>query len=201
MAEGTTSDPAGHHDWHSAAYVDDWIAQDRTRDEERRPVLRRVAQMLDLPRDRPAHVLDVGGGYGMLSGEVLDEWPDATVVLQDFSEPMFDHARERLAGFAPRLSFHQSDLRDPSWTAGLATPFDAVVSALAIHNVRDPAVIERVQREIFGLVAPGGCFVEVDIMREPASAETQLEWLRGAGFRRADQVWTDGTQSLLEARR
>src|SRR5690348_14153964 len=28
------------HDWHSQAYVEDWIARDATRDEERRPRIR-----------------------------------------------------------------------------------------------------------------------------------------------------------------
>ena len=195
----TNSDPAGHHDWHSVAYVDDWITNDYTRDDERRPVLRHLAQLLPLPRDRPVRVLDIGGGYGMLSREVLDEWPDATVVLHDFSAPMFDQARHRLADVADRLSFHPGDLRDSSWTDGLAVPFDAVVSALAIHNVRDAAVIRRIQRDVFGILAPGGGFLNVDIMRPPASPETQLGWLRDAGFARADQVWTDGARTLLAA--
>jgi cyclopropane fatty-acyl-phospholipid synthase-like methyltransferase len=196
---GTTSDPTGHHDWHSAAYVDDWISQDFTRDEERRPVLRQLARLLELPRDRPVRVLDVGGGYGMLSGEVLGEWPDATIVLHDFSRPMFEHAEQRLAGFADRLSFHPGDLRDPSWTQGLAGPFDAVVSALAIHNVRDPAVIRRVHRDIFGLLAADGRFLDVDIMRAPTSPEAHVRWLLDAGFERAAILWTDATQTMIGA--
>jgi tRNA (cmo5U34)-methyltransferase len=195
----TSSDPAGHHDWHSVEYVDDWITKDYTRDDERRPVLRRVAQLLPLPRDRAVRVLDIGGGYGMLSREVLDEWPDATVVLHDFSAPMFDQARRRLADVGDRLAFHHGDLRDASWTEGLTVPFDAVVSALAVHNVRDPAVIRRLQRDVFALLAPGGAFLDVDIMRPPASPETQLAWLRDAGFARAEAVWTDGAQTLLAA--
>ena len=57
-------------------------------------------------RNMPAHapfapeatvaVLDVGGGYGVLIEEALRAF-HARVTLQDYSQPMLDAARQRLA--------------------------------------------------------------------------------------------------------
>lgn len=207
----TESDPHGLHDWHSQGYVDHWISSDATHDEDRRPHLRRVAQLCAFDRGRPVRVLDVGAGYGMLSAEVLDEWPNASVVLHDFSAPMLGHARERLARFADRVSVHVGDLRDRSWTKGLEGPFDAVVSSIAIHNVREPAMIRQVYADISPLVAPGGSFINIDIIgpagplvmaaygrrsdkpyRKPESDSmaptlvNQIQWLLDVGFDEAD---------------
>ena len=179
----TSSDPHGHHDWHSTSYVDEWITSDVTRDEERVPVLRRMVELIPQAVERDVRVLDVGAGYGLLSEQVLDRFPQAWLVCQDFSEPMIAHARSRLATEAHRVDFVLSDLMHSSWTAGLGGSFDAVVSAIAIHNVRYPERIRAIYEEIAGLLAPGGCFLNCDLLM-PAPLDEQLEWLRAAGLER-----------------
>ncbi len=159
-----TTDPTGHHhDWQSAAYVDHWIATDATRDEERKGVLRRVAQLIPHDFQASIRVLDVGAGYGALTQQVLDLFPHAEVVLHDYSEAMFAHARRRLAAETRRLSYVISDLHDPSWTQALPGPFEAVVSAIAIHNIGYPERIRAIYRELLPLVKPGGCFLNVEV--------------------------------------
>jgi SAM-dependent methyltransferase len=106
-------------------------------------------------------VLDVGGGWGPVTAIVLESFPNAEVVLHDFSEPMLEQARSRLVEY-PSVSFHRGDLLSPDWTRGLPGPFDAVVSSLAIHNVRFPDRIRAIYGEIRPLVAAGGCFVNLD---------------------------------------
>lgn len=192
----TSSDPRGLHDWESREYVDAWIADDVTEDDQRRPFLRRVVEDLPVDRDRPIRVLDVGGGYGVLSREVLDALPRAEVVLQDLSEAMLSHARERLADAGGRITFVQADFRDPGWPAAVGGPFDAVVSSLAIHNVRQPDLIRQVYLAIGGVVAPGGCFVNIDNMA-PADVPVQLEWFREAGFARVECLHQDRFRMVL----
>lgn len=204
------------HDWHSAEYVAQWISSDVTRDEERRAVLERVARLLPFAPDDPIHVLDVGAGYAMLTREVLQRFPNAHVVLHDISEPMFEHARERLGEHLDRTTFVLSDLRDPGWSEGLG-PFDAVVSSIAIHNVREPPVIRRVYADIRRLLGPGGCFYNIDFVplagpltaraggRRPefpragevASLSVQLAWLLEDGFDEADCLLRVDGQTLL----
>jgi tRNA (cmo5U34)-methyltransferase len=80
---------------------------------------------------------------------------------------MFEHARQRLSFAADRVSYAKADLFDPGWTRALDGQFDAAVSAIAIHNLRDPKRIRGVYNEIFPLVKPGGCFLNYD--RIPAA--------------------------------
>lgn len=223
--DATSSDSHGHHDWHSAEYVDDWISNDRTRDQQRRPWLRRLVRMLPFASDQPIRALDVGAGYAMLSREVLDEYPASTVVLHDFSTPMFDHARRRLADVGDRVDLVASDLREADWTEVLGgDTFDAVVSAIAIHNVREPALIRRIYADIRPLVRPGGCFYNLDFVMpagplsarallgpesrwvpsgalgEPSGIPTlegHLAWLRTAGFDEADCLFRAEGQTAV----
>ncbi len=192
------SDPHGHHDWHSRAYVDSWISRDVTRDEERRPLLRRLVGLIPHPVEAAIRALDVGAGYGALGAQLLERFPAANLVCQDFSEPMFAHARGRLADDAERVSYVKSDLMDASWTRDLGEPFDAVVSAIAIHNVRYPERIRAIYNEIAELVTPGGCFLNLDLVFGAADAlETQLEWLRGSGLQRVQCFWQGGRSVII----
>ena len=118
----TTHAPHPRHDWQSPEYVDHWISTDVTRDEERKPRLRRLATFIPFPFEAPIRVLDIGAGYGALSQQVLEVFPNASVVCHDFSEPMFEHARQRLAWAGPRVSFMKADLREASWTVRWAVP-------------------------------------------------------------------------------
>ncbi|HXY92935.1 MAG TPA: class I SAM-dependent methyltransferase [Acidimicrobiia bacterium] len=194
----TSSDAHGHHDWHSAEYVDGWITNDVTRDTQRKPVLRRVAALLPFERDAEVRILDIGGGYGMLTREVLEELPQSRVVLHDFSRPMIEQARARLGPLLDRVEFVQADLRDPAWVDAVGGPFDAVVSSIAIHNVRDPERIRAIFGEIQRLVSTGGCFADLDLVF-PGTLEldTQLEWLEDAGFKDVACAFEFEHQALL----
>jgi ubiquinone/menaquinone biosynthesis C-methylase UbiE len=198
MTTSTSSDPHGHHDWHSAQYVDDWIGNDVTRDGQRRPMLRRVAELLPFDRDAAVRVLDIGGGYGMLTREVLEELPNSRVVLHDFSEPMIDQARARLGPLMARVEFAQSDLQDPAWVDAVPGPFDAAVSSIAIHNVRDPERIRAIFAEVRPLLAPGGVFANLDLVFPGAlDIETELRWLEEAGFEQVGCLFEQDRQALV----
>jgi SAM-dependent methyltransferase len=199
----TTSDPDRHHDWHSVEYVDDWIGRDADRP-ERAVLLRDVASRLPFAPDAVVRVLDIGGGYGALSASVLERFPNGSVVLHDFSQPMLACAAEFLARFGDRVTFRAADLCDPRWTMNVGGSFDAVVSSDAIHNVRDPAVIERVYHDVFDLVRRDGWFVNLDLVFDSdaaPNAETQLRWLHDAGFQEVAAIPVDERRVRWEALR
>lgn len=173
-----------HHDWHSTTYVDDWIEGATSHDAQRRPLLRRAAGLLPFAPDAQIWVLDLGGGYGEFSAQVLDLFPQARVCLQDYSVPMIERAQQRLAQFGDRVEYRVCDLWDPDWPAQVGGPFDAVVSALAIHNLGEPAAIGRAFTDVAGLLCPGGCFFDLDLVLDarfapPGSALGEL-YARGA---------------------
>lgn len=119
-------------------------------------------------------VLDLGAGTGLLAAAVAAAHPQAELVLVDGAPAMLERARSRLDGTV-RASFHVADLRDPL----PAGPFDAVVSALAIHHLDDAgkrALFARVKAAL----RPGGTFVNAEQVRgeTPAQETAWQEWHR-----------------------
>ena len=189
-----------HHDWHSRSYVDEWIARDVTRDEERRLRLRRMLAAAPAAWDAEIEVLDVGGGYGVVTEEVLRTFPRAVVTLQDYSQPMLDRARDRLSDYRARVKFAAGDLRDPDWTEGIG-PFDLAVSAIAIHNLRDLGQIAACYRGIAEVLRPGGAFLDYDLFDLIGGVEAQMQTIKAAGFASADCLWHEGRLAIVRATR
>jgi tRNA (cmo5U34)-methyltransferase len=107
-----------------------------------------------------ARVLDVGAGTGLLTAAVADSYPDARFDLLDGSVEMLAEAQERLGGRV--VGVHVQDMAE-----GLPDgPFDAVISALAIHHLEDDD-----KRVLFGRVydvlRPGGVFVNAEQVAGP----------------------------------
>ncbi len=199
MAEAHQHRHIGDHDWHSREYVDDWIARDFSRDAERRPLLERMLALAPFKPDDPIRALDVGAGYGLVTEVTLARFPRAHVTLLDYSEPMFAHARQRLASRAAQIEFILRDLSDPTWTRGLEGAFDLAVSAIAIHNLRDHALIAACYRSIRATLKPGGAFLDCDLVSFSGGLDGPLGWLRDAGFARVECAWQSDPLAILAA--
>ena len=192
--------PEGHHDWRSAEYVDHWISHDLTRDDERRPHLQDMMQHTPFPSDAAIETVDIGAGYGVVAEQALMAFPNARVTLLDYSEPMLEHARKRLAQYADRLDWVLADLSTPSWTEGLKGKFDLAVSGLALHNLMGERHFQDMYAETFSVLKPGGAFLDYDLVSFTGGLEQHLEWLRLAGFGSAECPWDGGTPAVLVGR-
>jgi tRNA (cmo5U34)-methyltransferase len=151
-----------------------------------------------------ARFLDLGTGDGRLLALVRRRHPDAKAIGLDSSAPMLDRAKERFND-DPLVELREHDLRGP--LAGIGTA-NVVVSGLAIHHLEDAR-----KRELFGeihaLLAPGGVFANLDLVRSAsprlherfrreigrieddptdrlAGLAEQMDWLRDAGFSEVD---------------
>ena len=186
------------HDWHSDQYVADWIVHDTARDPERRPRLQEMLAAAPFARDAEFEVLDVGAGYGAVTEEVLKAFPRARVTLQDYSQPMLGEAKRGLAGHAAQLRYVTSDLTDPGWPAGVGGPFDLAVSAIALHNLGDPAKIFACYRAIHDLLRPGGRFLDYDIFFQGVDAH--ITELGKAGFT-IECPWQEPPRAIVVASR
>jgi tRNA (cmo5U34)-methyltransferase len=167
----------------------------------------------------------------MLSARVAAAVPEAELTLLDGAPAMLEQARGALGD---RARYVVGDLGDPL----PAGPWDAVVSALAIHHLEDDGKRELFSRLHDGL-APGGVFVNAEQVAGPspllerhyaewhehqaraagssdeewaasvdrmrldrwAPVESQLEWLRAAGFADADCLFKQRGFAVLVAAR
>jgi ubiquinone/menaquinone biosynthesis C-methylase UbiE len=201
MAAPTEDRPVGEHDWHSPEYVDWWITRDLGRDAERRQRLRAMLSHADVAADAEVSVLDVGGGYGVVTEEVVAAFPRASVTLQDYSQPMLDAARRRLAAHGDRVAYVVADLTDPGWVERVGGPFDLAVSAIVIHNLRDMDLIANCYRGIARVLKPGGLLLDYDLFfEEMGGVARHRELLRVAGFARVDCLWQQAPLATIAAR-
>ncbi len=109
----------------------------------------------------PARILDLGCGPGSLAREFLRAFPEAHVIGIDFDPTLLVLARARLAEFGARARCILASLRDPSWVNSVIGPFDAVVSATALHWLDDIS-LSRLYGELGQLLRPGGIFLNAD---------------------------------------
>jgi tRNA (cmo5U34)-methyltransferase len=164
VAQRRPAEPGGYH-WQDPAHVTWWTermdapGQDRARELEL--LTRLVPALGDAPR-----LLDLGAGYGAVSAAVLAALPTASAVLVDFSAPMMAEGAARLSAFAGRWRYVTWDLNQPSWPPDAEGPFDAVVSAQALHHLSDERK-DALYREVYAHLTPGGAFVIWDPVRPP----------------------------------
>jgi tRNA (cmo5U34)-methyltransferase len=175
---------------------------------------------LRLGEQEPRLVLDLGAGTGLMSAHVLAAFPRAHVHLLDGAEPMLAEARATLGDRVAAANVGDMAGALP------AGPFDAVVSALAIHHLED-ADKRGLFARIHHVLAPGGVFVNAEQVAAPAprlqgvyvehwladcraqgaseseieasvgrqthdrwaDVESQLRWLREAGFATVDCLY------------
>jgi tRNA (cmo5U34)-methyltransferase len=180
----------------------------------------------------PRRVLDLGAGTGLLSATVAAAFPEAELELLDASEPMLALARERLGDAVSAV--HIGDMGGELPPG----PFDAIVSALAIHHLEHPGQRALMGR-IHGALRPGGVFANAEQVDGPTAqltglyaqrwaedcralgateaeiagarermrhdrctdVESQLHWLRDAGFTTADCTYKSWRFAVLIARK
>ncbi|HEY1356085.1 MAG TPA: class I SAM-dependent methyltransferase [Solirubrobacterales bacterium] len=162
-------------------------------------------------------VLDLGTGDGRLLDLLRRDRPATAGVGLDFSEPMLAAARERFAG-ARGMELVEHNLAERLPDLGR---FDAVVSSMAIHHLEDERK-RALLAEVYELLEPGGVFANFEHVASPTprlhaaffaaigeplecedpsdrlvAVETQLGWLREAGFDDVDCYWKWLEMALL----
>ncbi len=105
---------------------------------------------------RAFHLLELGVGTGTLTALILREFPHARVTGIDLSPRMIARARTKLRKEADRVELVAGDLG-----AFPLAKYDAVLSALAIHHLTDPAKWRLFDR-IYRCLPRGGYFGDGD---------------------------------------
>lgn len=139
--------------------------------EMHRILVEQVGTQSDAPVHQPgARVLDLGAGAGRLLERFLDTYPSSRAVWFDNAEMMQHRARLRLERFGERVSYVLGDFRQAGWESAVPGSYAAVVSSHAIHHATDSEKHE-LYRAIFGLLQPGGSFINADEVNSPVREE------------------------------
>jgi tRNA (cmo5U34)-methyltransferase len=184
------------------------------------PRLAGEAALVELLPPAPERVLDLGCGDGRLTALVLDARPGVVAAVGlDSSPAMLARARDRFRDDA-RVQVLESDLADPITTLG---DFDVVTSGFAIHHLVDDRKVALLH-EIASQLRPGGVYANLEVVASPTpelhaefrraiereaddpedrlvDVETQLGWMREAGFEHVDCMWKWRGFALLAGRR
>jgi tRNA (cmo5U34)-methyltransferase len=145
----------------------------------------------------PRRILDLGAGTGVLAAFARDAFPAAELTLLDAASQMLDRARAALG--EDRTTYLVADLADPL----PAGPWDAVVSALAIHHLEDAGKRDLFAR-VHAALRPGGVFVNAEQVLGPTPRLDALymEWhearARAAGS--DDAEWASAVERMRHDR-
>ncbi len=106
-----------------------------------------VLQSLELRGDET--VIDAGCGSGRLTAVLAERLPRGRILALDVSPAMLEKARENLARFGDRITFHQADLGNLT----LDHVADVVFSTATFHWVKDH---DALFRGVYRALKPGG---------------------------------------------
>jgi tRNA (cmo5U34)-methyltransferase len=194
-SDSTSRHRHDHHDWDSAEYVSRWAKGQDPKEKDRDAAFTLLADTIPFSKQLPIRILDLGAGYGALTQFLLNRFPKATAVCQDGSKEMATLGAERMRDLSGRFEYVLCDFARAGWSEKLKGSFEAVVSSIAIHNVREPKIIKRIYEDAFPLVKAGGCFLNFDRHRPPI--EDQMQWLREAGFKDVKCFWQDESRAVF----
>jgi tRNA (cmo5U34)-methyltransferase len=174
-----------HETWGNPDYIEWWLKKRAWKGPIREMQAEMVVRMIPHPLHRAIRVLDLCAGFGALAITILKSRPKAKALCIDGSEQMTKLGRERTASFAERIEFAQASLDTAEWLKFITGTYDAVVSAQALIRFVTPARRKSLYKEIFNIVTPGGCFINVDDVCAPSLALRRRyngalnQWLEG----------------------
>ncbi|MEO8308674.1 MAG: class I SAM-dependent methyltransferase [Pseudomonadota bacterium] len=119
-----------------------------------------AAQLQSMGRS-DLQVLELGSGPAFLAEYLLSALPELRLSLLDFSQPMDDLARIRLAERASGVRFLHRSFEDQDWTRGLGK-FDAVITNQAVHELRHKRYAQVLHSQVAEVLAPGGSYLVCD---------------------------------------
>lgn len=121
-------------------------------------------------------VLDVGCGAGNYALKLLEVLPDVAVDLVDLSQPVLDHAAERVRALAQRqVTTMQDDIRELELES---RRYGVIVSAATLHHLRRDEEWEHVFAKLYDALRPGGSFWISDLVTHSIKAVHTLMWER-----------------------
>jgi SAM-dependent methyltransferase len=135
-------------------------------------------------------VLDLGCGTGSLMVSVLENFPYAVSAGIDFDPAILWLAKARLKSYGNRVRLILTDLRNMTWLKSVPSPFDAVISATALHWFK-PDELGVLYEQVAQILRPGGIFLNADHVGSDYP-EIQRAWEKHQLIMLAKEATSDG---------
>jgi tRNA (cmo5U34)-methyltransferase len=137
------------------------------------------ALILAMPfdNDRRIRVVDLGCGTGTITQIIKKRFPNAAVTCVDFAENMIKIAKDKLNAFDD-ISYVVSDCRNFDFSAG----FDAVISSLTLHHIRDEKEKKNLFKNVFDGLNHKGVFYLADLVLASNDYLQKLNMKKWADF-------------------
>ncbi len=112
-----------------------------------------------------SRIVELGIGPGYFAEYLLGEMPSVHYYGIDFSAPMLELARARLANYSARTELIRADLVLDEWWASLPLPIDGVVSTWALHDLGGEVMTAKVYSACRSILRSGGIFLNGDFIK------------------------------------
>ena len=139
---------------------------------ERPQIAQHIIQMISELGLAAPRVLELCCGPGWLAAQLLAALPTMHYTGVDLSPPFLAFAQETLVLYTNRVNLLEVDLSYVEWVDQLmtkvgTTQFDAIISLQSLHDVGDEQAIAQLYGLAKGLLAPGGLFLNADLIVPP----------------------------------
>ncbi|MBU2509976.1 class I SAM-dependent methyltransferase [bacterium] len=128
---------------------------------ERSERFNQIVKIIKATQPEASRILDIGCGTGSLSQRLLKELPNVELHCVDIDPTMLWITESLKTKFEDRIQIYRLDLRDNSWAKNFSLPFDAVVSATALHWL-NACQLNTLYQTIGQLLCSGGIFLNAD---------------------------------------
>jgi SAM-dependent methyltransferase len=179
------------HEFHDAEYVRDW-ANRFIPTAPRLQLFDLVLEQITKPTVPPKHVVELGIGPGYMARHILERNDEVTYEGVDFSDAMFDIARETIGDLMVRVTLTAVDFLDNSWPSNLSQQPGAMISTWALHDLGSQQAVANVYKRCYETLPPGGVLVNGDFIKPDGTTfeyepgrfpiNRHLDLLKDAGF-------------------
>ena len=179
------------HEFHDAEYVRDW-ANRYVPTAPRMQLFDLILEQITKPTVPSKHVVELGIGPGYMARHILERNDEVTYEGVDFSDAMFDIARETVGDLMARVTLKSADFLDNSWPSNLSQQPGAMISTWALHDLGSQQAVADVYKRCYETLPPGGVLLNGDFIKPDGTTfeyepgrfpiSRHLDLLKDAGF-------------------
>ncbi len=122
-----------------------------------------LQNLLPQPSAAEFDILELGTGTGVLTELLMERYPRASIFTIEGAARMIEQAKAKTSFQTNKKRIHviHADYSTPSWSSGINSSFNLVVTFDSLHHLSHPRKRE-LYRELYDLLTPGGDFLISD---------------------------------------